>query len=327
MPIILADAEKDYLTCLSNRLATAIPGTRIQMCTQTDEINSIISNSPEPVLLIYNPADFSDFSKTGLCGSRQIECWSLINGNKSSTADQLTFRRIGPTAALVCQLRQWISDSPVICKDVPPESSGLPLTDVRPQINFLCSLETVGCRPDLSRITLKNLVQAFDRVIYLPLMPTYQMSCVVKPDNGFTLTHLLLQLTGKEMDAQALGLYLQPNPDGYLQFRPPDRSDDLVTCSSETMRRLMLLIRKYTEKAYNPCAVLIECAGLPFSTLRAVAVLCDSCQILLPDRDCFATLAARQEASHLMADLPTGCRIIGSSIKKPSGITSDKEQL
>jgi hypothetical protein len=311
MPIILADAEKDYLTCLSNRLLNAIPGSRIQLCTQTDEINLIISNSPDPVLLIYNPADFADLRSAEICSCRKIECWSLINGNKSSTVDQLTFKRIGPTTALVNQLRQWINDCQGVCDVDYPEPSGVTSTAALPQINFLCSLETAGCRPDHSRKTLKNLVQAYERVIYLPLMPTYQMSCTIKPDNGFTLSHLLLQLTGNDMDAQALGLYLQPNPDGYLQFRPPDRSDDLVTCSSETIRQMMMIIRKYTEKVFSSCAVLIECAGLPFSTLRAVAVLCDSCQILLPDRDCFATLAARQEASLLMADLPTGCLIIG----------------
>ncbi|HAL73731.1 MAG TPA: hypothetical protein DCM45_01405 [Clostridiales bacterium] len=310
MPIILADAEKDYLTCLSNRLSNAIPGSQLKLCTQTEEINSMISKSPDPVLLIYNPADFADFRTSEEDTCRKIECWSLINGNKSSAADQLTFRRIGPTAELVSQLRQWIDNSAGHRDADPPESSVMPVIADLPRINFLCCLDPAGCRPGHNRKILKDLVQTYERVIYLPLMPTYQMSCIVNPDNGFTLSHLLLRLTGNDVDIHELGIYLQPNPEGYLQFRPPDRSDDLVTCSSETMRLLILLIRKYIEKVFNSCAILIECTGLPFSTLRSVAVLCDSCQILLPEKDCYATLAARQEASQLMSDLPSGCKII-----------------
>jgi len=311
MPIILADAEKDYLTCLAKRLTNAIPGSQLLLCTQTKEINSMISNSPDPILLIYNPADFADLKRTEACTSRKVECWSLLNGNKSSAADQLTFRRIGPTAELVSRLRQWIDNTHISSDDNPPEKPLINAVADLPQINFLCSLEPAGCRPDNSRKILKNLAQTYERVVYLPLMPTYQMSCIVKPDNGFTLSHLLLRLIGNDVDAHELGVYLQPNAEGYLQFRPPDRSDDLVTCCPETLRQLILLTRKYVEQVINSCAILIECAGLPFSTLRAVAVLCDSCQILLPDRDCFATLSAKQEASRLMADLPAGCRIIG----------------
>jgi hypothetical protein len=177
-------------------------------------------------------------------------------------------------------------------------------------LNLLLCARPSGYQPAISRRRLKEMMSSGERVVYLPLMPTYQMSCLSPPGHGPSMSDLLLQLLGKNITPEQLGKYWQPNPDGYLQFRPPDRSDDLVLCSPELLRSLINLLRDRLNQDIEPGKVLIDCAGLPLATVSIIAVLCTSCEILFPDRDCFATDAARREISQMLANLPASCKIL-----------------
>ena len=313
MTIILADAEKDYLVCLADRLMSCIQGLRLDLCAHLNEIERTLKNCDERTLLIYNPADFADFKLSETCIRQKIERWMLIAGNTPAESGCHAFRRIGSSAPLVSEIRNWLAES-----GAAHQSDRFTMnTDSQKknecQLHFVCSVEPSGYRPDHSRKVLLEMVMSHEKVIYLPLMPTYQMSCICSPGNGPSMSDLLLHLVSHDVLPEDLGQFLQPNPDGYLQFRPPDRSDDLVTCTSGTIRDLIVLIRNHVKKSVIDTVVMIDCAGLPFSSYSAVAVLCDTCQIILPERESFATQSARQETGRLLAELPSGCLIIGQN--------------
>lgn len=156
---------------------------------------------------------------------------------------------------------------------------------------------------------LRLFVQEGRQVVYLPLMPTYLMSCLVAPGQGPSLSDLLLHIIGQSVSSDQLGQYWQAHPDGYLQFRPPDRADDLVLCPPDTLRQLVRLLKEHLERQVNPMVALIDCAGLALSAIAAVAVLCDTCEIDLPKDQDYASEAARMEIGHLLASLPPGCEI------------------
>lgn len=311
MEIILADAEKEYLEILEERLMHCVPGLNLKKCTQAIELNSLISNSGPGDLLIYNPADFIGLHLPDTDAGQRLSCWTLTTGKLMTSTPGRDFKRIGSTASLVSALRQWVDESG---HNPEPEYAVVPAGDrttASCRLHFSCCFEPTGYHPDHTRKRLAELARITERIIYLPLMPTYQMICMSMPDSGLSMTDLLLRMCGQIVKPDQLGLYLQPTPAGYLQFRPPDRSDDLVTCSPETLRNLIGLLREYLKIYPGTAAALVDCAGLPLSSYAAIAVLCDTCQIILPDRECFATRSARQEAGRLMAELPSCCKIIG----------------
>ncbi|MBP1757679.1 MAG: hypothetical protein H6Q62_535, partial [Firmicutes bacterium] len=83
------------------------------------------------------------------------------------------------------------------------------------------------------------------QVIYLPLMPTYRMALLQAPGRGLNLTALVLRLTnGEDVQPQDLGLYLEPHHDGYWQFRPPERADDLIQATLPALHDLVSLLRR-----------------------------------------------------------------------------------
>lgn len=166
-----------------------------------------------------------------------------------------------------------------------------------------------GCSTSLQR--LKKLVRDGRQVVYLPLMPTYQMDAIPGASQGQTLSDLLLHLLSDTVGAEEIGCYWQPHPDGFLCFRPPERADDLVTCEPDMLRRLILLLKtKLAEDTTGQMLALIHCSGLPLASVAAVAVLCDVCEIDLPQGSSFTTLSAQVEAGRLLALLPASCRII-----------------
>lgn len=299
MMIILADKENVYLDLLKKRLSILIPDIEFVLC---DSLEAILANASQPDsnwLCIYNSADFADLPKHFKEEtSRARDFWPYDPGVARDEQQQLF--RIGTASLLAERIRKWLP-LPSETHSVSGSDSGL---------HFLFCAEPAGYRPDISRGRLNYLLKSGQTVIYLPLMPTYQMSCLSSAGHGSSLSDLLLQLLANNVETSQLGHYLQPHPDGYLQFRPPDRSDDLITCSSTVLRQLIVLLRGYLSQNPERITVLVDCASLPLSSLTAVAVLCDICEIHLPERDCFATEAARREIGYLLAELPSGCKIL-----------------
>lgn len=184
--------------------------------------------------------------------------------------------------------------------DIPVEHSGLRL---------ILSVASSGYDKKQTRQCLADLVSHGYQVFYLPLMPTYQMTCLAEPGQGPNLSDLLLHLVGQDPGCDQLGRYCQQHPDGYFQFRPPDRTDDLVLCQPETLRLLIGKLRDYVLRQPPVTIAVIDCAGLPLGTVAVVAVLCDACHVSIAGGSGFAAEAARMEAGRLFAVLPTSCKI------------------
>jgi hypothetical protein len=293
----------------------------------------------QPVLCLFNPADFPGLPQCYDPSHPFYSCtfWSFYPGQPGSAVPQTRSRadciyRLGSLRILVQHLQDWINDhagnsqpdiypepkSTTVAARISAADSMLPASAVRgamtpageqSEIHLLLSMDSRGYKPEISRLRLRNMVIMGRKVIYLPIMPTYQMYCLSEPGAGPTLSDLLLQLLGRVGLANPLGCFLSPHPDGYLQFRPPDRSDDLVLCSPDLLRQLVTLLRQQIVSAGDPYTVLIDCAGIPLASVACLAVLCDLCEIAVPDQDGFAADAARREAGYLLAVLPPSCRI------------------
>lgn len=170
---------------------------------------------------------------------------------------------------------------------------------------------TAGESRSNGRQRLVQLIRDGRQVIYLPLMPTYQMDAIQSVSQGPTVSDLLLRLLGDSIGPDDIGCYWQPHPDGYLCFRPPQRADDLVTCEPDILRRLILLLKaKLNEDPTGQMLALIHCAGLPLASVAAAAVLCDVCEIDLPQGSSYMAVSAQIEAGRLLALLPASCRVI-----------------
>jgi hypothetical protein len=184
--------------------------------------------------------------------------------------------------------------------DIPVDRSGLRL---------LLSVAASGHDQVQTRQCLNDLVSQGHQVFYLPLMPTYQMTSLAQPAQGPNLSDLLMHLVGQEPGCEQIGRYCQQHPDGYFQFRPPDRTDDLILCPPDTLRLLIRKLRDYILRQPPVAVGLIDCAGLPLSTVAVAAVMCDVCQVSIPGGTGFAAEAARMEAGRLFAVLPATCKI------------------
>lgn len=150
------------------------------------------------------------------------------------------------------------------------------------------------------------------QVYYLPLMASYQMQLTIEPDRcGPSLSDLMLAIHQECAPAAAnLGSYMQMHPSGYLQFRPPDRSDDILCCDPEVLRQLVHLLRTRTDEQNGDAIAWIDCFGLPMSTAVRIGVLCDKLAIDLPQSGEYFAREARRELGLLLARLPAGCSIV-----------------
>ena len=184
--------------------------------------------------------------------------------------------------------------------DIPVEHSGL---------RMILSVASSGYDMRQTRNCLLDLVGHGHQVFYLPLMPTYQMTCLAEPGQGPNLSDLLMHLVGQDPGCEQLGRYCRQHPDGYFQFRPPDRTDDLVLCQPDTLRLLVRKLRDHVLRQPPVTVAVIDCAGLPLSTVTVVAVLCDTCHVMIPSGPGYAADAARMETGRLFAALPASCRI------------------
>lgn len=149
------------------------------------------------------------------------------------------------------------------------------------------------------------------QVYYLPLMPVYLMEMVSEPDKcGSNLSDLLLAIHQNcPPENNSIGIYTQMHPKGYLQFRPPDRADDILCCEPEDLRQLTVMLRQKADCLPGQCCTWIDCQGLQLSTVARLAVLCDCLAICIPHSDDHAARTARREIGLLMAKLPASCEI------------------
>jgi hypothetical protein len=335
--IILADAEREYVDAMVDQLSSDLPDEHLLGCSSLDEWPSDFQSHHN--LCVFNPVDFPDLPQK--CGARGTSAtwtfWSMrpglldASGSYGNGPDESLFR-LSPASKLIPRLKRWLDvhhetdmanqeDKTCLNKQNPVHlltnavrntAAGTPENnqfDPAFGIYLHLSVGISGYRPEVIRLRLLEMTGQGSKVIYLPVMPTYQMACLSQPGQGPAMSDLLLQLLGRNIEPGQLGPYLQPHPDGYLQFRPPERSDDLVLCSPDILRQLVLMLRKKITTERDACSVLIDCTGIPLASVSAMAVLCDGCEISLPDGDSYAAQAARREVGNLLALLPPGCRV------------------
>ncbi|NLO35174.1 MAG: hypothetical protein GX112_02325 [Clostridiaceae bacterium] len=316
MDVIIADSDCDYAAALAEGLARYRQNLEIHQCHHPEQLRHWIDaakGKQQSTIFLYNASEFVELTYLAPA-SVWPPCWKAVP-ILASPPDCLppdpppsepAFYRYGSVNTLVRSL--FDSDAPP-----GPEPAQAAEENVRLQPARLWL--TVSLQPDLSGQgclrRLRLLLREGRQVVYLPLMPTYLMAAVNKPASGLSLSDCLMQLAGHAVDANEIGQYWQPHPDGYLCFRPPERADDLVSCEADYLRQLVLVLKQRTESdPTGQMTALIHCAGIPLASIGAVAVLCDVCEIDLPGGSSFAALAAREEAARLMALLPPGCRAV-----------------
>lgn len=308
MQVILVDAEKAYLDNLSDQLRGRLPELEIIGCQTQGDLVSELAKSEKTRLVYYNQADFPQLADTinrlspAICHpiAPLISCQPKEEENDPLTSEAVVWRH-QPVSDFVKTILHWQ-------KTVKSEQAG---TKCQAGVHFLFCAGPSGYSAETSKSRLEKMLTEEQQVIYLPIMPTYLMQLICSAGTGNNLSDLLMHLACDGMPDIDLGHYLQPSPLGILQFRPPDRSDDLIACDTDTLRRLMILVRNYVASANGRMTALVDCAGLPFASLSVIAVLCDICEIIMPDQENFAAKSACSEVSRLIADLPPPTRIIG----------------
>lgn len=211
--------------------------------------------------------------------------------------------------------------------DVAPNQSG------RPADALLVALE-LGWpgHTEWVRRRISSSIAEGHLVIYLPLMPTYRMSLIQAPGRGPNMTALILRLAnGEEVTPEDLGHYLEPHHDGFWQFRPPERADDLILANPPALRELVSLLRRKTcpgnsnmlnrsetdtvrleelaETSGKP-RVIVDCSGLPLQTVSGLAVMANAFACRFGVGNDWSSSAGQRELGTLMAKLPSSCSII-----------------
>ncbi|NLC39317.1 MAG: hypothetical protein GX763_00175 [Clostridiaceae bacterium] len=175
-------------------------------------------------------------------------------------------------------------------------------------------------RVKASEIILRSGRRKAHDMLYLPLMPLYDIAYPFRTGSRQTLGDLLLTIKdGRIPDHEKLGSYLYLHRDGYYTFPCPNRADDLISTDRRSLRELIVLLRKYLETRASAAHALIEVSGLTLEKHAMIAALCDYVVIETPTKTTDAALIAQQELAIFLSKLPSSCEIYESSqIKKLS---------
>lgn len=309
MRLLILDAERAYADNLRDRINAKCPlAGAISSCSLDDAAAKTDQMEHSPVLCLYNQYDFPDFpdrlETKGLLN--KFTLWKIMPGNfpKPDALEDCYYRF--SVKSILTAVEKWLLQ--MRCSsDTSPDTSEDD-SQLATEFYLYFSLESYYS-PQLVREKIKAKIKAGWRVIYLPLMPTYSMQLIACPDSGPGLSDLLLKLMGKNLQAEQLSHYWQPHPLGYYQFRPPDRSDDLVNCQPDILRSLVLLLQQFFQHNSQNSAVIIDCRGIPLANIKAVAVLCDHCDFTAPTGDSYALQAGQREINLLLSELPSTCHV------------------
>jgi hypothetical protein len=312
--IIVLDKDPDYGTRLAAALHIHLSGWRTLTAATISQLPERWQD--EAIICLYQAAA----TWPGLTDDPGMlaGCFLISLPDRASAENSLY--RLMPLSGLLPQIRQFLPDIPEerpADLPIPPAGNSVPMN--RREIGLVVGLEQTG-HLEWLRHTIQASLHEGCQVIYLPLMPTYRMDLLTEPGRGPNLSALLLRLANNDgVERSELGHYLQPHPDGFLQFRPPERSDDLMCCEPDLLRQVVSLLRQKVQEGQDAIVVLVDCAAMPLATICNLAVLCDFCAVWLPITNGFAAEAARREISLLLARLPPGCRIeeISHAEKRP----------
>lgn len=324
MRLIIFDAETIYADNLHNRLCACLADVSVSTCCGQDLHEIIEQNRSGPVLCLYNPRDFPDLpEKLSSCETGATwTLWRLLPGNLPPEEDSASFCRLHISAILKA-IESWLTEN---SRELINKPSAVKQDRKAEALELWLFFSLDRNRQNsLVRDKLRQKLKSGYRTIYLALMPTYCMDLVIHPDSGPGMSDLLLQLLGSNLTADQIPRYWQPHPDGYLQFRPPDRSDDLVTCEPDMLRRMIRMLQQHLQADSQRAAVIIDCRSVPMLTVRTIAVLCSHCLVEMPDGSNFAIKAGQREINLILAELPDSCQVSSKvDLSAPKEIKPDE---
>ena len=348
MHVYLFDKQNDYLVNLIQMIRLYLPDCTIHANTKL-MIWPISQEQPaDSIICLYNALDFPDFDKRLYQAEQNLFACHYIRlieaaAQKPEIENQTRFNRKtkkrlskvnhdvesdlevnrlaafeSATAALSIQsiprtghLHILISSLIAIDQSYVPPTEATDASNYEPVANqMICNL-SFGHRDVnkwIRQLLDKSLKQGY-RTIYLPLMPPYEQFLTLPPDTGPDLSDLLYRISVNLNTEEKISLYWQSSENGWLQFRPPVCSDDLLSCHPETIKMLIsalkLKLKPDTEKSF----IVIDCRHIPFCFVLAAATLCSQLFIQLPGGNKQARQAAEKEAAYLANQMPGTCKV------------------
>ncbi|NCA98635.1 MAG: hypothetical protein EOM70_04580 [Clostridia bacterium] len=315
-PILLIDRDPYYASRLAERLSHLLERPILAKPAHHPRLALEIEALAEHgVVVVADPALMTMLRQEGLDGLSilWVPWQAFMPGH---TRDPVTLYRLMPASQMASILKEQLS-----ARETGQKAYPSPETDhsVLSQLTVALDLGWEGHFAFVQNWLDQQLLAGHE-VFYLPLMPNYRMKLVQAPGNGPNLTQLLLRLAnGDALSPGELGTYLERHDKGYWQFRPAERSDDLVLADATWLKSIVVLVRgKIRQLAGNDATgpvtsvpkVFVDCQGLSFSRVAQIAVLSDQLAVYLgPELD-WASQCAQRELGELIARLPANCQIL-----------------
>ncbi|MHB1484637.1 MAG: hypothetical protein ACYCYI_08220 [Saccharofermentanales bacterium] len=181
-----------------------------------------------------------------------------------------------------------------------------------PRMKSLICILGAAC-PSLRAGAIDKIVQekleTGIKVVRLDFCPSYFSDFPVSESKGYTLSDAFLRLMADDLSYDDFGIFLVPRADSTLQFRPIERADDLFDCTPDHFRKFIVLLQKWVTETDNRYFIIINCYAIPFSSVYAIAVLCDQLILLNQDKIPARTKSYNKEMSYLLANLPNSCEV------------------
>ncbi len=315
MKILLIDKEMEYGRQLGCRVAGQFPQLSFYICHDKFIFTKLLADqNGSQYLCFYNPSDFPDLEKTVRAGQTGFSHsgWKFCRlvsrsrlaiekpvESEAYMTDQIaSVQRTGDYSKIAQIIENW-------CKLIRLQDDA----EIEPKADSMfLYLDLSGTCCD--RHVVRSLTSAYKkgyRTLYLPLMPLYQMRLVEKPDKGPCLSDLLLKMSGEIVADDQISHYWQSTSKGWYQFRPPAFSDDVLSCSSEQLRKLIGLIKTRILSDTDTTYALLDCRNIAFDSIRQFSVLCNHVFIRFPAENTFAFSSAEKEAARLINQLPASC--------------------
>ena len=145
------------------------------------------------------------------------------------------------------------------------------------------------------QIHAKNLLDQGIRVIRLnimpgislrPLQPVSESKSQIQERKSMQIysgiSELLLRIASTEMTKEQIAGYLQMTKSGVYEFGIPQRSDDLISCPSEILQKLVQTLYQFARESVSFTNILIVIEGIPFQTLYDLCIYFDEYHIIRP---------------------------------------------
>ena len=312
--VLLVDQDQAWLTRLDSRLKKLLPATiQVRIFSDPDGFpaSALRLAAGRRCLLLSD----SLFAKRFDAEARATDHCSCVPWESPiASEDSATLRHLP-----VSRIAAWIVGQ--LGAGLDPGQTTLPERVVTGQDCAGLVLAIDHGWPGHHQWLIRRMAEARQRgqeVVYLGLKPSHQLMLIHAPGSGPNLTAALLRLEqGDPLPPESIGHYIEPHPAGYWQFRPPERSDDILLASLPAVRALVSLTRQRFTGArqpgganIEPALVVVDVSGFTWQSLGVLAVLSDHLAVRLDLSDTYAAKSSQRELSLLLARLPASCKII-----------------